>query len=161
MVMSTYVSSIYLKIDLHWSVQNQPSDRMWIYDICNMKKLRGVLKECDFWTHTCSSCHFKSQGLEQIAIIKVLLLNLFIYANFMVLFTCKVNLPQMYFVHIVDKLYGPVSAMGMCVWEKKRRRGMGEWQGYWPAVLGSWQMLLSSRVKIGGMQAAVPKPWLR
>lgn len=64
------------------------------------------------------------------AIIKVLLLNLFICVNFMALLTCRVNLPQMYFVHAVDKLwiklYGPVSGMGMCVWERERRKGVGE-----------------------------------
>lgn len=58
----------------------------------------------------------------------------------MALLTCRVNLPQMYFAHAVDKLwiklYGPVSGMGMCVYV--REKGGQGWENDEDTDLQFW-----------------------
>lgn len=58
----------------------------------------------------------------------------------MALLTCRVNLPQMYFAHAVDKLwiklYGPVSGMGVCVYV--REKGGGGWENDEDTDLQVW-----------------------
>ncbi len=85
---------------------------------------------------------------EQMTLIKVLPLNLFVFYKFYSALDSEYEPPSDVLAHTVDnlwiKVYGPESmcvCVCVCVWD-------------WPAALGSGQVL-------GGTHAVVPSPWLR